>query len=34
MGTAITREIVGTLIDAVYAIAVIILALEFPGEFG
>ena len=34
MGTAITREIIGTLIDAVYAIAVTILALDFPGEFG
>ena len=31
--TSISKDTVGTLIDAIYAIAVTIPALEIPGEF-
>ena len=33
MKSILSKEVVGTFIDAVYAIAVTILALEVPGEF-
>jgi len=34
LGSPINRDVLGTLIDAIYAIAVTILALEVPGDFG